>query len=180
MIVYHMSETLKLGDRLEPDHQRTEALSRPFIQALERSEDCFYAMMLTGKYMFAVLDKSGLREWADYAKWCTEAIFEYVRQREFQIEKIGLNRPRAELYARIDRRVLQMMEAGLVDEVRSLLPYRSCPALQTVGYREIFSYLDGDISLDRAVELVQQHSRNYAKRQLTWWRRETDINWISL
>ena len=100
------------------------------------------------------------------------------RQREFQIEKIGLNRPRAELYARIDRRVLQMMEAGLVDEVRSLLPYRSCPALQTVGYREIFSYLDGDISLDRAVELVQQHSRNYAKRQLTWWRRDPSITWL--
>lgn len=100
------------------------------------------------------------------------------RQREFSIEKIGLNRPRAELYARIDRRVLQMMEAGLVDEVRSLLPYRSCPALQTVGYREIFSYLDGDISLDRAVELVQQHSRNYAKRQLTWWRRDPSITWL--
>ena len=64
--------------------------------------------------------------------------------------------------------------------MRNCTPYRSCPALQTVGYREIFSYLDGDISLDRAVELVQQHSRNYAKRQLTWWRRETDINWISL
>ena len=82
------------------------------------------------------------------------------------------------MYARIDRRVLQMMEAGLVDEVRSLLPYRSCPALQTVGYREIFSYLDGDISLDRAVELVQQHSRNYAKRQLTWWRRDPSITWL--
>ena len=83
MIVYHMSETLKLGDRLEPDHQRTEALCRPFIQALERSEDCFAAMVLNGKYLFAVLDKSGLREWADYAKWATEAAFEFVRAREF-------------------------------------------------------------------------------------------------
>ena len=83
MIVYHMSETLKLGDSLEPDHQRTEALCRPFIQALERSEDCFAAMVLNGKYLFAVLDKSGLREWADYAKWATEAAFEFVRAREF-------------------------------------------------------------------------------------------------
>ena len=83
MIVYHMSETLKLGDRLEPDHQRTEALCCPFIQALERSEDCFAAMVLNGKYLFAVLDKSGLREWADYAKWATEAAFEFVRAREF-------------------------------------------------------------------------------------------------
>lgn len=83
MIVYHMSETLRLGDRLEPDHQRTEALCRPFIQALERSEDCFAAMVLNGKYLFAVLDKSGLREWADYAKWATEAAFEFVRAREF-------------------------------------------------------------------------------------------------
>ena len=83
MIVYHMSETLKLWDRLEPDHQRTDALCRPFIQALERSEDCFAAMVLNGKYLFAVLDKSGLREWADYAKWATEAAFEFVRQRDF-------------------------------------------------------------------------------------------------
>ena len=83
MIVYHMSETLKLGDSLEPDHQRTEALCRPFIQALERSEDCFAAMVLNGKYLCAVLDKSGLREWADYAKWATEAAFEFVRAREF-------------------------------------------------------------------------------------------------
>ena len=83
MIVYHMSETLKLGDSLEPDHQRTEALCRPFIQALERSADCFAAMVLNGKYLFAVLDKSGLREWADYAKWATEAAFEFVRARQF-------------------------------------------------------------------------------------------------
>lgn len=83
MIVYHMSETLRQGDCLEVDHQNTAALCSPFIQALEQSEDCFAAMMLTGKYLFAVLDKSGLREWADYAKWATEAIFEFVRQREF-------------------------------------------------------------------------------------------------
>ncbi|MBR5093602.1 MAG: hypothetical protein IK095_00770 [Oscillospiraceae bacterium] len=83
MIVYHMSETLELGDRLQPDFQRTEVFCRPFIQALERGENCFAAMVLNGKYLFAVLDRSGLREWADYAKWATEAAFEFVRARDF-------------------------------------------------------------------------------------------------
>ena len=103
-----------------------------------------------------------------------------VRQREFAIEKIGLSRPRAALYARIDARTDQMMEAGLLEEVRSLLPYRGLPALQTVGYTELFDYLDGKCTLDEAVARVKQHSRNYAKRQLTWWRRDPDVHWKEL
>ena len=101
-------------------------------------------------------------------------------QRDFEIEKIGLIRPREELYARIDARVLQMMDEGLLDEVRSLLPYRDCTALQTVGYTELFDYLDGKTTLDEAVRLVQRNTRHYAKRQLSWWRRDTEISWISV
>jgi len=100
------------------------------------------------------------------------------RKRSFEIEKVGLTRPREELYSRIDKRVLAMIEEGLVDEVRSLLPYRSCQALQTVGYKEIFDYLDGRCSLDEAVRLVQRNTRHYAKRQMTWWRRDESIRWI--
>ena len=101
-----------------------------------------------------------------------------TRKRDFVIEKTGLLRPREELYARIDRRVLSMMESGLVEEVRGLVRYRDLPALQTVGYREIFKYLDGEISLDRAVALIQRNTRHYAKRQLSYWGRDSEIRWI--
>ena len=100
-------------------------------------------------------------------------------QRDFEIEKIGLMRPRAELYERIDARVVQMMDEGLLDEVRSLLPYRDCTALQTVGYTELFDYLDGKTTLDEAIRLVQRNTRHYAKRQLSWWRRDPAIRWIT-
>lgn len=102
------------------------------------------------------------------------------RKRSFDIEKIGLVRPREELYARIDRRVLEMIDAGLVDEVRSLEQYRYLPALQTVGYKEIFQYLDGEISLDRAIGLIQRNTRHYAKRQLSYWGRDKDIRWMEV
>ena len=100
-------------------------------------------------------------------------------QRDFEIEKVGLMRPREELYKRIDARVVQMMDEGLLDEVRSLLPFRDCTALQTVGYTELFDYLDGKTTLDEAIRLVQRNTRHYAKRQLSWWRRDPAIRWIT-
>jgi tRNA dimethylallyltransferase len=100
--------------------------------------------------------------------------------RDFEIEKIGLTRPREVLYDRINRRVLQMIDDGLVPEVQSLVKYRALDALQTVGYKEIFDYLDGKCSLDEAVSLIQQNSRHYAKRQLTWWRRDPSIHWMEI
>ena len=103
-----------------------------------------------------------------------------LRTRPFIIEKVGLQRPREELYSRINRRVLDMIDAGLEDEVRTLIPYRDCQALQTVGYKEMFKYIDGECSLDEAVRMIQLNTRHYAKRQLTWWRRESDIRWIDL
>ena len=102
------------------------------------------------------------------------------KKRDFEIEKIGLERPREELYDRINRRVDRMMEDGLVEEARRLIPYRDLPALQTVGYRELFRHFDGEYGLDKAVELIKRNSRHYAKRQLTWWRRDDSIRWISL
>lgn len=103
-----------------------------------------------------------------------------VKQRSFTIEKIGLNRPREELYARINARVDAMMEQGLLEEARALLPHRDLPALRTVGYRELFDYFDGLITLDKAVELIRRNTRHYAKRQLTWWARDSSICWINL
>lgn len=101
------------------------------------------------------------------------------RKRNFSIEKTGLIRPRDVLYDRINRRVLGMMDSGLVEEVCGLAGYRHLPALQTVGYKEIFQYLDGEISLDRAVELIQRNTRHYAKRQLAYWSRDPEIRWVS-
>lgn len=103
-----------------------------------------------------------------------------ARQRPFTIEKIGVTRPRAELYARIDARVLRMMEEGLMQEVESLYPRRQLTALQTVGYKELFPVLEGEYSLERGVELVQRNTRHYAKRQMTWWARDTSIRWMTL
>ena len=101
------------------------------------------------------------------------------RERDFEIEKIGLERPREELYARIDARVLKMMDEGLEEEARRLVPYENQPALQTVGYREMFAYFRHSTSLEEAVRLIQRNTRHYAKRQLTWWRRDPEIRWIT-
>lgn len=100
------------------------------------------------------------------------------KKRDFEIEKVGLSVPREELYRRIDGRVDRMLEDGLVEEVRSLLPYRNLSALQTVGYKEIFDYLDGTVSLDEAARLIRRNTRHYAKKQLTWWRRDPSVHWI--
>ncbi len=100
------------------------------------------------------------------------------RERNFEIVKIGLERPREELYERINARVLKMMEDGLEEEARRMLPYRDLSALQTVGYKELFDYFDGRIPLEEAVRRIQADTRHYAKRQLTWWRRDSSIRWI--
>ena len=121
------------------------------------------------------------------------------KNRDFEVEKIGLTRPRDVLYDRINRRVVQMIDEGLVEEVRSLVRFRDLAALQTVGYKEIFDWFDyedglvsaegwsptspGDgpvTSLERAVELIQRNTRRYAKRQLSYWGRDKSIRWLEL
>ena len=100
------------------------------------------------------------------------------KERPFRILKIALERPREELYERINTRVSQMMEDGLLEEVKAVYPLRRLNSLQTVGYRELFGYLDGEYDLRRAVELIRQNTRHYAKRQMTWFRRDKEIHWI--
>ena len=100
------------------------------------------------------------------------------KDRDFNIIKIGINRERAELFERINRRVDQMISDGLVDEVKSLAQYRNTNALKTVGYREIFEYLDGSISLDQAIEQIKTNTRRYAKRQITWFSRDKEMPWF--
>ena len=100
------------------------------------------------------------------------------KERPFRILKIALERPREELYERINTRVSQMMEDGLLEEAKAVYPLRRLNSLQTVGYRELFGYLDGEYDLQRAIELIRQNTRHYAKRQMTWFRRDKEIHWI--
>ena len=100
-------------------------------------------------------------------------------ERNFKVIKIGLQLPREEIYERINRRVDLMMEEGLLDEVKSLYEFKHLNSLQTVGYKEIFDYLDGKIELDFAVEEIKKNTRRYAKRQLTWYRKDENIKWFS-
>ena len=100
------------------------------------------------------------------------------KQRDFEIVKVGIDYPREELYDRINRRVDMMMAEGLEAEARAMLPQRHLNALQTVGFSELFDYFDGTISKEDAVELIKRNSRRYAKRQMTWFRRDKDIRWF--
>lgn len=117
---------------------------------------------------------------------CLQTSMPYSRQRtgerrprSFEIVKIGIDLPREVLYDRINRRVDRMLAEGLEAEARALYPYRELNALQTVGYREFFDYFDGRIGYDEAVELIKRNSRRYAKRQLTWFRRDPEIRWFA-
>jgi tRNA dimethylallyltransferase len=100
------------------------------------------------------------------------------KPRNFDILKIGLSMERNILYDRINQRVDKMLEEGLLEEVKSLLPYRQLNALQTVGYKELFDYLENKIPYETAVELIKRNSRRYAKRQMTWFRNDDSIQWM--
>ncbi|WP_343704009.1 tRNA (adenosine(37)-N6)-dimethylallyltransferase MiaA [Chitinophaga sp.] len=100
------------------------------------------------------------------------------RQRPFKIIKIGIELPKELLHANIHRRVDAMMEAGLVEEVKAVQAFHHHNALQTVGYTEVFDYLDGRASLPEAIEAIKTHTRQYAKRQLTWFRRDAEMQWF--
>ena len=102
-----------------------------------------------------------------------------AKKRDFEIVKVGVDYPREELYDRINRRVDMMMAEGLEAEARAMLPHRHLNALQTVGFSELFDYFDGTISKEEAVELIKRNSRRYAKRQMTWFRRDKEIQWFT-
>lgn len=101
------------------------------------------------------------------------------KQRPFNILKIGLVRDREELYARINQRVDMMMKDGLLDEVKNVYKYKDLNSLNTVGYKELFKYLDGEWTLDFAVEKIKQNSRIYSKKQITWFKRDNEIRWFN-
>jgi tRNA dimethylallyltransferase len=100
------------------------------------------------------------------------------KERPFRIIKIGINLERSALYDRINQRVLKMLDEGLVDEARNVYPFRELNSLNTVGYKELFDYFDGKFSLEEAIDLIQRNTRKYARKQLTWFRRDSQIKWF--
>ena len=102
-----------------------------------------------------------------------------VKQRPFRIVKIGLNRPREEMYDRINKRVLQMVDDGLIDEALRVYPKRNLNALNTVGFKEMFDYLDGLITLDEAIREIQSNTRRYMRKQITWFKKDETVRWFN-
>ncbi|MDZ4752177.1 MAG: tRNA (adenosine(37)-N6)-dimethylallyltransferase MiaA [Flavobacteriales bacterium] len=149
-----LSKLVDQLQKLDPDYAASSDLNNPrrVIRALE-------VCAITGKPFSQLRLKS-------------------KKVRNFEIVKIGLRSERNWLYERINLRVDEMMSKGLLEEVKSLIPFKTLNALNTVGYQEIFAYLDGDSTLEEAMDLIKQHTRNYAKRQMTWWKRDSEIQWI--
>jgi tRNA dimethylallyltransferase len=150
--ITHLQEKLK---RADPDYYTQVDLNNPqrVIRALE------------------VFESSG-QPFSSFRK-------KDLKQRPFNLLKVGLSLPREKLYERVNLRVDQMIEQGLVDEVRSLLPYRHLNALQTVGYTEIFDFLDNTTNLPTAVGAIKQNTRRFAKRQMTWFNKDKEMNWVA-
>ena len=112
-------------------------------------------------------------------KTYTANISEQMNQRDFEVIRIGLQAPRETIYERINQRVDLMVQNGLLQEAESLIPFKNNLALQTVGYSELFKYFEGTWTLDFALEEIKKNSRRFAKRQLTWYRKEENINWVN-
>lgn len=147
-----LAEELKA---LDPEHYQTVDLRNPrrVIHALEICH-------MTGKTYTSFRKKTR-------------------KTRPFNIIKIGLNRPREEMYERINNRVLNMMKQGMVEEARAVYPHRGLNSLNTVGYKELFAHFDGDISLEDAILKIQSNTRRYMRKQLTWFKRDNEIKWFT-
>lgn len=135
---------------------------------------------------WAIVDKNNPRRVVHALEICHQSGHPYsfyrrgtIKQRPFRIVKIGLDRPREEMYERINQRVLGMVKDGLVEEALAVYDKRSLNALNTVGYKEMFDYLDGLITLDEAIRQIQSNTRRYMRKQLTWFKKDPDIHWFN-
>jgi len=150
--IEHLQNKLK---KVDPDHYRKADLNNPkrLLRAIEVSvmTGTPYSQHLTGQ----------------------------CKKRDFKIVKTAITLPREELYSRINQRTDRMIEKGLVDEARKYYRFRHLNALNTVGYKELFSYFDGDIDFQEAVRLIKRNTRRYARRQITWFKKDNDIKWFS-
>ena len=135
---------------------------------------------------WAVVDQSNPRRVIHALEICKQTGRTYtsfrsntIKERPFNIIKIGLNRDRDTLYQRINQRVLQMIDDGMIEEAQRVYPKRTLNSLNTVGYKELFEYLDGLTTLDEAIFKIQSSTRRYARKQLTWYKRDAEMTWFS-
>lgn len=171
-------------DDIPTIHEETRAMLRQRLQD-EGLETLAAELRLLDPAYYATVDVKNTKRVVHALEVCyqtgrTFTSFRTATQkpRPFRIVKIGLNRPREELFSRINRRVDDMIADGLPDEARALLPYRGANALNTVGYKEMFQVLDGTWTLDFARERMKKNTRVYAKKQLTWFAKDNDIRWF--
>lgn len=153
----------------------TEGLE-PIKAQLEAADPEYYAKVDQANTQRLI---RGLEFFLSTGKKVSSFLTNSKKERSFNIIKIGLNMERPLLYERINHRVDVMLEQGLLEEVKSLIEFRELNALKTVGYAELFDYLDGTITYDTAVDKIKQNTRRFAKRQLTWFRRDIQIHWFS-
>ncbi|WP_027377346.1 tRNA (adenosine(37)-N6)-dimethylallyltransferase MiaA [Kaistella palustris] len=173
-----------LNDLPESNPENQQKLEKLFSESgIEILQEILEALDPT---YFQVVDKDNPRRlfraidiiWQT-GKTYTENIAAQIKKRDFNVIRIGIEAPREIIYERINSRVDQMMHDGLLQEAQSLLPFKDNLALRTVGYTELFNYFEGHWTLDFAVEEIKKNSRRFAKRQLTWYRKEENINWVN-
>ena len=132
---------------------------------------------------WAVVDRNNPRRVIHALEICKQTGTSFrsntIKERPFNIIKIGLNRDRETLYQRINQRVLQMIDDGMIEEAQRVYPKRTLNSLNTVGYKELFEYLDGLTTLDEAIFKIQSNTRRYARKQLTWYKRDAEMTWFS-
>ncbi|MGZ5264530.1 MAG: tRNA (adenosine(37)-N6)-dimethylallyltransferase MiaA [Kaistella sp.] len=183
-MMYEKAVIEGLNDLPEANEENQQKLERIFREeGIERLQDI---LENSDPDYYKIVDKDNPRRlfraldiiWQT-GKTYTENIAVQVNKRDFEVIRIGIEAPREIIYERINRRVDKMLGEGLVDEVKSLLPYRNHLSLRTVGYSELFKFFDEEWTLDFAVEEIKKNSRRFAKRQLTWYRKEGDINWVN-
>ncbi len=173
-----------LDEMPETDKDITQKIEEDYKQfGLQWLQDCIKKEDSEFYTKGEILNPLRMIRALSFKRSTNRSILEYrtytPKQRDFNIIKIGLELPRELLYSRINQRVDIMMQNGLLTEVEKLYPLRNLKNLQTVGYTELFNYLDGNCNLQEAIEKIKQNTRNYAKRQMTWFRKDTTITWIN-
>ena len=183
-MMYEKAVIQGLNDLPEADEENQRKLEQIFNE--EGIESVQKILEKLDPEYFNIVDKDNPRRlfraidviWQT-GKTYTKNISIQLKQRDFEVIRIGISAPREIIYERINQRVDVMLANGLIDEARSLMDFRKYVALQTVGYSELFRYYDGEWNLDFAVEEIKKNSRRFAKRQLTWYRKETNIHWVN-
>lgn len=182
-MMYEKAVIEGLNDLPESNPSNQQKLEKIFAE--EGVEKLQQILVELDPAYFEIVDRSNPRRlfraidiiWQT-GKSYTENIATHLQKRPFNITRIGISAPRRVIYERINQRVDAMLEQGLEEEVRNLIPFKDLVALQTVGYTELFKFFDGTWDFDTAVEEIKKNSRRFAKRQLTWYRKETNIHWV--